>query len=127
MQSHGVLSLLQGPTKAAVGAALAGGAATGLALASGNPALCYVERIPYDDVAFQVGLVGLLLLLTYNRCRRRCRRRQQHQALVGCLLPNHLTNFHLPVYCRACTAPRSSVLWPPPSCSGRWGCTHWRA
>ncbi|PRW56300.1 hypothetical protein C2E21_5178 [Chlorella sorokiniana] len=53
MQSHGVLTLLQGPTKVAVGAALASGAAAGLALASSNPALCYVERIPYDDAAFQ--------------------------------------------------------------------------
>lgn len=55
MQSHSLLGLLQGPTKAAVGAAFAGGAAASLALASCNPALCYVERIPYDDAAFQVG------------------------------------------------------------------------
>ncbi|KAI7843950.1 hypothetical protein COHA_002488 [Chlorella ohadii] len=53
MQPQGLLLLLQGPTKAAVGAALASGAAASLALAGRNPAFCYVERIPYDDAAFQ--------------------------------------------------------------------------
>lgn len=58
MQAPSVLAVLQGPSKAAVAAAFASGAAASLALSSSNPALCYVERLPYDDAAFQVGRAG---------------------------------------------------------------------
>ena len=49
-----LLSLLSGPTKATVTAALSG-LAVDLALSSRSPARCYVvERLPYDDEVFTV-------------------------------------------------------------------------
>lgn len=54
MAQHQVLlSMLQGPSKALVASAFAGGIAN-LALSSRSPALCYVARVPYDDDAFKV-------------------------------------------------------------------------
>lgn len=55
-QPAALLSLLAGPTKAAVASALSAGASLGaasLVLSGRNPALCYVERVPYDDQAFK--------------------------------------------------------------------------
>lgn len=141
MQSQGLLTLLQGPTKAAVGAALASGAAASLALAGRNPALCYVERIPYDDAAFQVRWRGLPCCrgsLHRRRRRRRWRRRQQCCPSVGwagqqqeldCCKSHHP---HTPrhnccLHCRACTATRGSGRWPLPRRSGRSACVRWHA
>jgi hypothetical protein len=50
------LSLLQGPTKAAVATAVGAGVGTSLFAASCNPALCFTYREPYDDTVFDVGV-----------------------------------------------------------------------
>lgn len=47
------LSLLAGPTRAAVSSALYGASAATLLYASSNPALCFVARVPYDDAIFK--------------------------------------------------------------------------
>lgn len=137
MQPQGLLLLLQGPTKAAVGAALASGAAASLALAGRNPAFCYVERIPYDDAAFQVRWRGLPCCRgsLHRRRRRRWRRRQQcaNNGLTSSgtswtavtAIPH--TPCHNCLRCRACTATRGSGRSPLPRRSGRSACVRWRA
>lgn len=62
-----LLSLLEGPSRALVSTALAGGVAAHLALSSPR-SLCYVERIPYDNDAFLVRRLGAPAALLVTVC-----------------------------------------------------------
>lgn len=116
MPHAAVLALLNGPTKQAVAAAL-GGAAANLALSGLNPTLCYVDRIAYDDAAFQAGHWGGLRGMEASKPTRR--RSPPLPCLLlppACLLLTPLPHSYLPQRRppRTRPSPRTEHVWRRP-------------